>query len=53
MRDIFLNQTHKIGSSDWMRTLTEAELVEWNWIDAPKQQVIKYTNWVRKEKLEG
>ena len=44
MRDIFYNQTYKIGSSYWMRTLTEGELAEWNWIDANKQTVIKYTN---------
>ena len=44
MRDIFYNQTHKIGSSDWIKTLTEGELAEWHWIDANKQTVIKYTN---------
>ena len=32
MRDIFYNQTHKIGSKEWLVTLNESELAEWNWI---------------------
>ena len=41
MRDIFYNQTHKIGSDYWMQLLNEAELSEWNWIQNNIDEVKK------------
>ena len=44
MRDFFYNRTHDIGSSDWIKTLNEAELSEWNWINSNMELVEKYVS---------
>ena len=44
MRDIFYNQTHKIDPIEWLVTLNESELAEWNWIQSNIEKVNKLTN---------
>ena len=39
MRDIFYNQTYKIGSHDWLIRFTEAEKSEWDWIQFKKKRI--------------
>ena len=49
MRDIFYNQTHKIGSHDWLIRLTEAEKSEWDWIQNNIEQPDEVVITGRKE----
>ena len=44
MRDIFYNQTHKIDSKEWLFSLNESELAEWNWIQSNIEKVNKLTD---------
>ena len=44
MRDIFYNQTHKIDPKEWLVTLNESELAEWNWIQSNIEKVNKRTD---------